>query len=232
MQVGCADATSSFWKDSQDLVYPSLSRSMYVCTYVCLCSQSQSSKLVGIVPIQRDFRVALLLILSSFSDFDSPLLGFSVGRDFGGQFIRNAELASPFDMEFEMTWIAQTRTQNSSVPVLLFQSCCSAVVVVAYCRWYSIGIIDIGQISSSPFALIASSNSVQPWAIRQPSNGPCERVRERVKLASDIRNRDRACQMAIRLVCHVFFALPCLVIEIIYRWYGNSGKITRYYSLA
>lgn len=76
---------------------------MYVCMWVCMCSQSQSSKLVGIVPIQRDFRVALLLILSSFSDFDSPLLGFSVGRDFGGQFIRNAELASPFDMEFEMT---------------------------------------------------------------------------------------------------------------------------------
>lgn len=76
---------------------------MYACMYVCMCSQSQSSKLVGIVPIQRDFRVALLLILSSFSDFDSPLLGFSAGRDFGGQFIRNAELASPFDMEFEMT---------------------------------------------------------------------------------------------------------------------------------
>lgn len=37
--------------------------------YVCMCSESQSSKLVGIVPIQRDFRVALLLILSSFSDF-------------------------------------------------------------------------------------------------------------------------------------------------------------------
>lgn len=68
-----------------------------------MCTQSQSSKLVGIVPIQRDFRVALLLILSSFSDFDSPLLGFSVSRAFGGQFIRNAELASPFDMEFEMT---------------------------------------------------------------------------------------------------------------------------------
>lgn len=197
-----------------------------------MCTQSQSSKLVGIFPIQRDFRVALLLILSSFSDFDSPLLGFSVSRAFGGQFIRNAELASPFDMEFEMTWIAQTRTQNSSVPVLLFE-----VVVVSYCcccyyRWYSIGIIDIGQISSSPFALIASSNSVQPWAIRHQSNGPCERVRERVKLASDIRNRDRACQMAIRLVCHVFFSLHCLAIEIIYRWYGNSVKITRYYSLA
>lgn len=37
--------------------------------YVCMCSESQNSKLVGIVPIQRDFRVALLLILSSFSDF-------------------------------------------------------------------------------------------------------------------------------------------------------------------
>lgn len=62
MQV---DATNSFWKDSEDLMYSSLSRS----TYVCMCSESQSSKLVGIVPIQRDFRVALLLILSSFSDF-------------------------------------------------------------------------------------------------------------------------------------------------------------------
>lgn len=228
MQVGCADATSSFWKDSQDLVYPSLSRNMYV----CMCSQSQSSKLVGIVPIQRDFRVALLLILSSFSDFDSPLLGFSLLV-----VILVASSLETLNWLHLLTWNSKWRESHKQelktllcpffFSKLLFRCCCCC-----YCRWYSIGIIDIGQISSSPFALIASSNSVQPWAIRHQSKGPCERVRERVKLASDIRNRDRACQMAIRLVCHVFFALPCLVIEIIYRWYRNSGKITRYYSLA
>lgn len=44
-----------------------------------------------------------LLFVVIFHGFVIWLASFPVGRDFFAQFARNVELASPFDMEFEMT---------------------------------------------------------------------------------------------------------------------------------
>lgn len=76
-----------------------------MCTYVCMYVQPESEQQISWnSPHSTRFSCCSAADSLLLFRFRFAIVRFlSVGRDFGGQFIRNAELASPFDMEFEMT---------------------------------------------------------------------------------------------------------------------------------